>query len=496
MCKDKPTQTKENMMPELSVQEIMADVEKELAPLQRQLEQHLDFAQVERALTTLMATAIGKLLTDWLESLLGQADVVERLKALGAQCALRFKEYRLVHLRLSLGQVIEVRAPYWIKASPKNSRRRGKRGPNGSGRYLGLEVFGFIDRCSPGLLSDVVQQAVLSPSFEVARQVLAQRGLVLNIKTLRRLCQSLARRGLDERGVVSLADHEDLTGRTLVIGIDGGRMRERRRKRGRKPKDAKRQGYHREWREPKLFTLYALDDEGNVVKEFAPLYDATWEDHEVMFALLERYLKALDLESVSRVVFCGDGAPWIWNDVEALIGRLGLPLGKVFQVLDYTHAKQNVGELVALLPKHVRSGKLEAHWKHLLWQGKIEALRHEIEQTFTSLKRRQQALRKWRNYFETNSKRMQYEAFEAQGLPCGSGCVESAIRRVINLRLKAPGTFWTREMGEHMLFLRCQLLSGRWQIMLHNLTRRVANQLTYRQLSDVPANDYEQPQAA
>ena len=97
---------------------------------------------------------------------------------------------------------------------------------------------------------------------------------------------------------------------------------------------------------------------------------------------------------------------------------------------------------------------------------------------------------------ETNSQRMQYEAFEAQGLPCGSGCVESAIRRVINLRLKTPGTFWMREMGEHMLFLRCQLLSGRWQIMLHNLTRRVANQLKYRQLGDVPANDYEQPQAA
>ncbi len=43
-------------MPELSVQELVADLENELAPLQRQLEQSLDFAQVERTLTTLMAT--------------------------------------------------------------------------------------------------------------------------------------------------------------------------------------------------------------------------------------------------------------------------------------------------------------------------------------------------------------------------------------------------------------------------------------------------------
>jgi hypothetical protein len=74
--------------------------------------------------------------------------------------------------------------------------------------------------------------------------------------------------------------------------------------------------------------------------------------------------------------------------------------------------------------------------------------------------------------------------------------VESAIRRVINLRLKGAGTFWTRQMGECMLFLRSQLLSGRWQVMLHNLTTKVTKQLRYSQLIDVSANDYERQQAA
>ena len=60
-----------------------------------------------------------------------------------------------------------------------------------------------------------------------------------------------------------------------------------------------------------------------------------------MFALLERYLRALDLSAVTRVVFCGDGAAWIWTDVEALIERLGLEAACTHQVLDYTHAKQN-----------------------------------------------------------------------------------------------------------------------------------------------------------
>jgi hypothetical protein len=72
---------------------------------------------------------------------------------------------------------------------------------------------------------------------------------------------------------------------------------------------------------------------------------------------------------------------------------------------------------------------------------------------------------------------MQYQQFRDQHLPCGSGHVESAIRRVINLRLKAPGTFWTRQMAECFLFLRAQLLSGRWDILLANLTGKTAHMM-------------------
>jgi hypothetical protein len=240
----------------------------------------------------------------------------------------------------------------------------------------------------------------------------------------------------------------------------------------------------------------AMDAAGNVEQECAPLYDATWEAHEAMCALLERSLKAVDLTSVSRVVVCGDGAPWIGNEVEALLRRLGLPAAKVLQVLDDTQANQNVGELLGWFPKRIRTSQREAPWKGLLWQGKSETLRQEIEQTVPSPRRRQQALRKWQSSFETNASRMPYETFEAQGLPCGSGCVESAMRRVINLRRKGPGTFWTRQMGACMVFLRGQLLAGRWQVMRHNITTKVAKQWRYGQLIDVSANDYERQQAA
>jgi hypothetical protein len=55
-------------------------------------------------------------------------------------------------------------------------------------------------------------------------------------------------------------------------------------------------------------------------------------------------------------------------------------------------------------------------------------------------------------------------------------------------RLKAPGTFWTKKMGECFLFLRSQLLSGRWEAMLDNLTQQTAKQL-HSLASEVSAND-------
>jgi len=50
-------------------------------------------------------------------------------------------------------------------------------------------------------------------------------------------------------------------------------------------------------------------------------------------------------------------------------------------------------------------------------------------------------------------------------LPLGSGAVESAIRRVVNLRLKGPCIFWHRENANKMLMLRSFYKAGRWNIL-------------------------------
>ena len=57
---------------------------------------------------------------------------------------------------------------------------------------------------------------------------------------------------------------------------------------------------------------------------------------------------------------------------------------------------------------------------------------------------------------------MDYARFRRRGVPLGSGAIESAIRRVINLRLKGNSITWHKENAEGMLLLRCLVLSNRW----------------------------------
>jgi hypothetical protein len=188
------------------------------------------------------------------------------------------------------------------------------------------------------------------------------------------------------------------------------------------------------------------------------------------FDLLEEYLIKLDAPSAHSVVFCGDGARSYWKRFPLLAQKLGIK--SHYEIIDYTHAKQNLQEVIDELPEGLGSKKLAeiiTDWKNHLWYGRHEETLSQIHSLIQSPTKRKAALKKFKNYFADNSHRMQYSTFRNLGLPTGSGCVESAVRRVINLRLKSPGILWKAQTAEIMLFLRSTSLCGRWKNMLENL---------------------------
>ena len=69
------------------------------------------------------------------------------------------------------------------------------------------------------------------------------------------------------------------------------------------------------------------------------------------------------------------------------------------------------------------------------------------------------------NYFLKNRHRFAYTTMVGLGLPQGSGAVESAIRRVINLRIKGASIYWLPESVDAILLLRSFYKSGRWNCL-------------------------------
>lgn len=458
------------MLLDTIVHEISAKVKTQLPHLIENLETTLSFEAFEQDLRVLVQEMIGLVVGPILNQVLQDEMLLARIRQAAGTMGYRYKEHRPLTVRVLEGVEVSIQSPYFTK----QGRKRGKKksGPNGRGSHLLLEVLGFMGQVSPTLMEEGVQLALLCPSYEVARQVLATRQIQLDKKTLRRLCNRLSELGMEARASVMLEEDICLTDHTVYVGIDGGRLRTRKTKPGPIPEEKKRAGFTTPWREPKLFTIYTLEEQGRTDKDWTPIHDATLGDADAVFALLEASLRALPLEQAQRIVFLGDGAEWIWPRVEQLIWRLGISPDRAEQILDYYHNTQNLYKLVQLQPKlsEKEQQTIYKKWKRFLWYGHLDLLRQDVLPALRG-KKRQQALTVLA-HFDQHAQRMRYDHFKKQGLPVGSGHVESAIRRVVNLRLKAPGTFWKETQAEHFLFLRSQLISGRWAIFFQNVVHR------------------------
>ena len=69
---------------------------------------------------------------------------------------------------------------------------------------------------------------------------------------------------------------------------------------------------------------------------------------------------------------------------------------------------------------------------------------------------------------------MDYARIAGLKLPIGSGAIESAIRRVVNLRLKGASIYWHKQSAEAVLLLRSYYKAGRWKLL-----KRMATSHTY-----------------
>jgi hypothetical protein len=354
--------------------------------------------------------------------------------------------------------------------------RTGKgRGREGAGLYPELAALGIIEGSSPALVSLVGRQCALLPSYEVARRELAARGTTLGIKVVHRLARQLGAAVLTSRTrdllrwrTGDLPPGSELVGRRVAAMVDGGRTRVRtviRKQKGKGKSKKQRRRYKAEWREPKLLIIFEMDEHGRMQKKTRPWIDGTFAGPDEAMELLAFHLHRLGATQAEVVVFVADGAPWVWDRLDWVEQRVGLTAGQAVRVLDWCHAGHNLS--LALEALRLPADERQRRYKELRsclrqgWWGVVVATLEWLGTAAGSPKELEQPVEYLRKHGAAGH--LDYQRLRRRGLPQGSGAIESAIRRVINLRLKGPGLMWHAENAEGALVLRAAAVSERWE---------------------------------
>lgn len=401
---------------------------------------------------------------------------------------------RPIAVQLLGGMIIWATTLY---CGPKKQRFRKDDAPR-VGLDITLAQFGFGKAVSPGLQTRVARQMALCPSIAFAQKELARQGVDLNMKAIKRITYQcgdglLAMRrhriGLLRQG--KLEASSEVAGKRVSVQIDGGRMKIRGEMKlktasiestdadgllsGDAPGRSKakpRRTFAADWREPKLMTIFIHDEHGKMVKETKATIDGTLLGPDAIAEIVAMHLHRLGAAEALSVTFICDGAPWIWDRIPGIIDLAGLQDVPTYQVLDCCHAVHHVSMALASLglnreQRNPMYRQLRSQLRNGQWQQVVETL-SELQDPEEPIAELETEISYLRRHGEAG--RLMYVRYKQLGLPCGSGAIESGIRRVINLRLKSNAMFWKSDHAESMLQVRSQVVPDQWDTAMSELS--------------------------
>ena len=157
----------------------------------------------------------------------------------------------------------------------------------------------------------------------------------------------------------------------------------------------------------------------------------------------------------SQLHAVGDGAPWIANQVDLQFGTQGSYLVDFFHVCEY------LGEAAPVCaPDHpqawldVQKERLKANQATAVLNALAPFVRaDENDNPVTACDR----------YLRHRLDHLDDPGAIQQGLPIGSGEIESAHRYIIQERLKLPGAWWLPDHVKTMLALRLNRANREWE---------------------------------
>jgi hypothetical protein len=163
--------------------------------------------------------------------------------------------------------------------------------------------------------------------------------------------------------------------------------------------------------------------------------------------------------SDSHVHAVGDGALWIVGQIEEQFGAQGSYLMDFYHVCEYLSAAAKT-----IAPDAAAAKAWMEAQKDALKTGRADMVLEALEphREAPEVDDDQAPVRACHRYLGARKDQLKYREALAEGLPIGSGEIESAHRYVAQKRLKLPGAWWLVEHAEHMLALRINRLNGDW----------------------------------
>jgi hypothetical protein len=150
-----------------------------------------------------------------------------------------------------------------------------------------------------------------------------------------------------------------------------------------------------------------------------------------------------------------DGATWIWNLADEYVDQR-------IEVSDFYHAAEHLAAVAAACcpDPAAATAWLNARKGELLTQGPLPVLA-AFDRLTPPTPQAAAVRRVERAYFASRVDRMDYPSLRLDGLPIGSGAIESAANHVVQRRMKRAGMRWSENGGDAMLALRARRRSGR-----------------------------------
>ena len=184
---------------------------------------------------------------------------------------------------------------------------------------------------------------------------------------------------------------------------------------------------------------------------------------------LQTFQPRMQLEAIrqgvttaSQVVWLSDGTRGFWRLFEACFAHLAVG------VLDFYHAAAHLWQ-AAEAYKDGNPARTPQMWferlRHQLRHGYAHRILSELRWLSRSKNTAPQTkavLKRVHDYFDKHRSHVQYRQFKQQGLPIGSGMVESACKWLIQQRFKGVGMRWSEPGLNHLLALRVAWVNQRF----------------------------------